>query len=421
MRVTISDWLNHISSLHPVSIDLGLDRITTVAKRLGVTIFSSKVITITGTNGKGSCVCLLENIYRAAGFRVGSYTSPHLLRFNERIRINGEEVSDHALLAAFEKVENARQQITLTYFEFATLVAFVIFHDHPLELILLEVGLGGRLDAVNIIDCDLAIVTTIDLDHMQFLGNTREAIATEKSGIFRKEKPVICGDPSPPLPLVEAAARLNAPLHYLNQDFSYQVAEDNWSWQGPASSYQNLPLLQLKYQNAATCLMAIETLQQNLAVSANAIHTGLQQSFIQGRFEWGQFEDSAGPVEYICDVAHNAQSAYWLGEQLQQHQMKGPFYAVVAMLSDKAVAQSLENLLPIFDAWFVAGIDDPRGDDGSQIISYLAEQQVKSSYNFATIIDAFLAAVAHAQLSKGIVVVFGSFHTVAAVKRGTYG
>ncbi|HSP00336.1 MAG TPA: bifunctional tetrahydrofolate synthase/dihydrofolate synthase, partial [Thioalkalivibrio sp.] len=308
---TLEQWLAWQETLHPKAIDLGLERVARVAGRLGLLEPSHAVITVAGTNGKGSTVALLDAIYRAAGYRVCTYTSPHLLRYNERIRIHGALASDEALCRAFDAVDTARGEESLSYFEFGTLAALWLFWEAAPDVAILEVGLGGRLDAVNIIDSDVAVITSIGIDHEAWLGSDREVIGAEKAGVFRAARPAVCGDPRPPASIQRRALDLGAKLYMAGRDFSWQAAAlgQGWQWQGPgAVVLADLPLPALfgpiQLNNAASALTAVTLLQARLAVSREALARGLQQVRLPGRFQ--QLRDK--PL-VILDVAHNPQGA----------------------------------------------------------------------------------------------------------------
>lgn len=405
----LTDWLSYLETLHPKSISLGLERVSLVAQQLNLLPFPYPVITVAGTNGKGSCVALMENILLAQGYRVATYTSPHLLRYNERIRINGLEISDNELCAAFADVEAARGDILLTYFEFGTLAALLLFKQTTLDAVVLEIGMGGRLDAVNIIDPDVAIISTIDLDHMEWLGQDRETIAVEKAGIMRTNKPVVCGDFNIPNSIYNQANKLRAKLYCQQKDFSYQLHERVWSWQSHQQQLKNLPLPNIELQNAATVLQATELLPNNLPVSVEAIRQGLKQVFIPGRFQV-----FAEAVTTIVDVAHNPAAARLLAEQLKRQPSTGKTYAVVAMLQDKDMRNTLIALLKVIDAWFVAGLAVPRGGDSKLLAKQLKTLAVENHDEYATVSAAYKAALAQAQPNDRIIV-FGSFYTAAEI------
>ncbi len=408
---TLDEWLTWINKQHPVAMDLGLDRIKKVANHLGITSFSIPVITVTGTNGKGSCVALLQAILSEAGYQVGAYTSPHLLRFNERICINGHAIDDKQLINLFSCVDKASQQTcSLTYFEYTTLVALLHFQQSNLDVILLEVGLGGRLDAVNIIDADVSVITSIALDHMQWLGNNREAIAKEKSGIMRPHKPIICGDEDMPNTIYQQATALSAPLYCQGNEFSYSVSENSWNWQSTLASYTNLPLPQLALQNASTVLMALTCLREQLPVSITNIHHGLQRAFLPGRCQC-----IPGNVDHYIDVAHNSAASTQLAARLQYQSVSGKTYAVVGMLADKAITNILLPLQPYIDEWYVSQINTtPRGASGNMIRQKLAEIGITNVHATDTLATAYQQARART-LTSDRIVIMGSFHTVAAV------
>ncbi len=281
---TMGDWISWIESIHITKIDLGLDRVRAVGAKLGLLTPSCPVITVGGTNGKGSTVAALTSIYRAAGYHVGTFTSPFFFKLNEEVQIDGIEATDEDFCAAFAKIEAARGDISLTPFEFYTLAALVIFNSRPLDVLVLEIGLGGRLDAVNIVDADVAVVTSIGIDHVNYLGSTREQIAFEKAGIFRQGRSAVCGDFSPPHTLLEHAAAIGADLYCQGQDFSFGASQSDWEWHGSGVSYQRLPLNSLLTQNMSTVLMAVTLLQQRLPVSTDALMQGLRDGKTDGSY-----------------------------------------------------------------------------------------------------------------------------------------
>jgi dihydrofolate synthase / folylpolyglutamate synthase len=411
----VNDWLNYISQIHHREMDFTLDRIQQVVNPTRWNHFNCPVIIVGGTNGKGSCVKFLESIFTAAGYRSGAYTSPHLMVFNERIRVNAKLVEDAALLHAFAAVEQARGEISLSYFEFTFLAALKIFQDSPLDVVILEVGLGGRLDAVNIVDADIAVITTIDLDHTDLLGPDRESIAREKAGIFRRHQPVVCGDPNPPDALRQRAAELDSPWYGIDETFHYafEQALAGWRWQGKQFHYECLPALSLKHQNAATSLMVVELLQPRLPVPETAIRQGLAQASLPGRFE--KMSAPGGGYCYL-DVAHNPQGARWLAEQWQKVAVRGKKIAVFAMLSDKDIAETVRSLLHYVDSWYVATLSVPRGATAQHLQAVLSAQGARSCYSFATVEHALQAAIAGANMESDSILIFGSFYTVAAAR-----
>jgi dihydrofolate synthase / folylpolyglutamate synthase len=411
---TLDRWLAWQEGLHPQLIDLGLDRVAQVAQVMDVMRPASVVVTVGGTNGKGSCVALLAAILQAAGYRVGAYTSPHLLRYNERIRVCGADVTDSELCAAFQRVDDARGATSLTYFEFGTLAALDIFRRAALDVVILEVGLGGRLDAVNIVDADVALVASISLDHTQWLGHDREAIGFEKAGIFRAQRPAVCGDPNPPESIILRARALGAPLYCINRHFSVHADGQQWQWQGPTRRRDALPFPALRavaqLDNAASVLMVLDLLRARLPVDQAAVRAGLEGVSLAARFQvW------PGPVMRVLDVAHNEDSAKVLCATLSRQPCSGCTYAVVGMLADKDMAAVLRAMAPAVQAWYLGGLAVARGASGAQLAEALgASEGAAPSQVFATVAQAYAAACAAVRPGDRVVV-FGSFHTVAEV------
>lgn len=408
---TLDEWLRWQESLHPSAIDLGLERPGQVLAQMGLSKPAPIVITVAGTNGKGSSVAILESILLAAGYRIGCYTSPHLLRYNERIRIDGAEVSDEALCESFERIDQVRGDISLTYFEFGTLAAFDLFARAELDVAVLEVGLGGRLDAVNLIDADVALITAIDLDHASWLGSDRESIAREKAGIMRQGLPAVCSDPNPPQSLLDYATEIGAPLHCLGRDYAFSKTAEGWQWQSGEEPPLALPLPSLRgefqLQNAAGVLMALHLLHGRLPLAPQQLRQGLLNVQLAGRFEL-----THGDVVEIADVAHNLQSATVLAENLRQMPVEGRTLAVVAMLGDKDQAAVIAAMTPVVDAWYVAGLDVPRGGDAATLVAVVETATGLVPQRFVTVADALQQARAEAHKGDRIVI-FGSFYTVA--------
>lgn len=413
MVKTLTTWLDYIYGLHTSTIDLGLQRISMIAEEKGLTHFDCPVVMVSGTNGKGSCVKFLESIYLASGYRVGAYYSPHISAFNERICVNEQPITDEALLHCFEQVEQFRKGRPLSFFEFTTLAALWHLRETPLDVILLEIGLGGRLDAVNVVKPDVSVVTSIGIDHQDWLGEDRESIGAEKAGIFRAHTPAICGDPEPPRSLIDFAQNINSKLYCVNKDFSYEVKSNSWNWTGPKAAISELPLPSLKCQNAATSLMAITCLQSSLSVDKESIIKGLKNASLPGRFE-----EFSYPVNGVLDVAHNADSAQWLADRLGAQNTPGRKLGVVGMLKDKEIDKTIAHLLPHIDRWYVGGLDVERSADPADIVAYLRASGIKNTHNFPTIAEAVTRAIRDCNSNKDDqVVVFGSFHTVAAAKQ----
>ena len=368
---SLKDWLVWQETLHPSSIDLSLERVRGVAERLRCRTPASVVISVAGTNGKGSSAAMLEAILLRAGYRVGCYTSPHLFRYNERLRLQGEQVSDTALCDSFERIDDARGGNTLTYFEFGTLAALDIMTGESLDVALLEVGLGGRLDAVNVVDADAALITSIGIDHTDWLGGDRDSIAREKAGIMRPARPAICGDADPPASLIAEAERIGALWHALGTDFSISQTGRGWHWEGLRSSYRDLPQPALtgshQLANAASVLMVLETLQECLPVTRVAIEAGLKWVHLAGRIQI-----VPGRVEQVLDVSHNAQAAQALTNALRQRPLSGKTHAVVGMMRDKDTESFVRVLESAVTHWYPVGLKTERANTAQQLSRKMA-------------------------------------------------
>lgn len=410
---SLAEWLEYIERVHPKAIQLGLDRVASVQEAMHVSSRAT-IFTVAGTNGKGSTCAMLEAILLAAGYRVGLYTSPHLLRYNERVRIDGEFARDSELCAAFESVEAARSHTTLTYFEFGTLAAWRIFAERSLDAVILEVGLGGRLDAVNVFDCDCAILTGVAIDHTDYLGNTREAIGAEKAGIFRRGKPAIVADPDPPGSVLERANKVDAALQLIGRDFGYQAERNQWVFWGPGGRRGGLayPSLRGAHQivNACTALAALDSLRAKLPVAMQDIRNGLAQVELPGRFQV-----LPGRPAVILDVAHNPQAAAILADNLGEMGFYEHTYAVLGMLKDKDVAGVCRALKERISAWFVTDLSVARGASASMLAEAISGADAAAEVaRFDSPRGAYAAARKRAGENDRIVV-FGSFHTVAEV------
>lgn len=417
MPENLQDWLAHIERQHSRPIDLGLERLLAVKQRLAQDK-TCPVILVGGTNGKGSTCAMLERILLAAGYRVGVYTSPHLLHYNERVRINGEAATDAALCAGFAKVEAARGDTALTYFEFGTLAAWETFRQQPLDALILEVGLGGRLDAVNIYDPDCAVVTTVDLDHMDFLGETREQIGFEKAGIFRAGKPAICGDDHPPASLLAHAAALGVRLQVLGKDFGYLRQELQWQFwhmqDGVVSKRSSLAFPGMRggnqLQNASVVLAALDALKDSLPVAMQDIRRGLMEVELPGRFQV-----LPGQPTIILDVAHNPQAARVLADNLGNMAFHPETYAVLGMLKDKDMAAVAAALKGRVTCWLPSTLPGPRGAGAEELAAVLESAGIPGPH---PTFDSPALALAHARERAGEgdrIVAFGSFLTVADV------
>lgn len=407
LQKTLPEWFDYIEQRYQYfhgGTEDSLPRLRQLAKKLDI-IFSCPVITVTGTNGKGSTVVFTESILLAANYHVGSYLSPHLLKFNERIRLNGQEVDDTSLCLAFAAVDKVCTEDT-TYFEFTTLAAFYLFKQQPIDVLILEVGLGGRLDAVNIIDTDIAVITAVALEHVEQLGNTREKIGYEKSGIMRLHKPLVYGEENPPQSITSRVKQLSSPLYCLAKDFSFSQKNNSWSFYSSLGDLFNLPLPKLSLNNAAVALMVVKLLSSKLTISEKAICEGLEKAFLPGRFQKiGQ------DPEIIIDVAHNPHAAAFLAKQLQP--IKGKTNAVFGILKDKDISGVLLALRDKIDVWYLGGLDmvTTRGTNINDLRKLFAEFNIKMCYTHATIKEAYRHAIVNSVAADRIVA-FGSFYTV---------
>jgi dihydrofolate synthase/folylpolyglutamate synthase len=413
-RRNLPEWLEYISSQHPTEIALGLDRVRAVWERMGAPRAPINII-VGGTNGKGSTCAMLERILHCAGYRTGCYTSPHLIDYNERVRVQLEAAGDATLCEAFEAVEAARGDTQLTYFEYGTLGALKIFADAKLDVAVLEVGLGGRLDAVNIVDADCAIVVSVDLDHQSFLGDTREAIAFEKAGIYRKGRPAIYGEPNPPRTLVDHTAAIGAPLLVLGRDFKFSRLDQQWQFEGPKAKHHSLPFPALRgpYQlkNASVVLAALDELRDRLPVSQGHIRRGLLEVELPGRLQV-----LPGRPVIVLDVAHNPHAARVLEDALGTMGFYENTFAVFGMLKDKDIDSVIDILKNRIDKWFVATLPGERAATASLLAEKLAARGFDESKGkvkrFSGIASALETARAEAGQNDRILV-FGSFFTVA--------
>ncbi|HKI65382.1 MAG TPA: bifunctional tetrahydrofolate synthase/dihydrofolate synthase [Burkholderiales bacterium] len=410
---TLAEWLQYVERQHPQPIALGLDRVARVLGRLGIRI-ECPVFTVGGTNGKGSTCAILESMLQASGFRTGLYTSPHLVRYNERVRIDGREAEDGALCEAFAAVEAARVDIPLTYFEFGTLAAIWLFGNAGLEAIVLEVGLGGRLDAVNVIDADCAVLTSIGIDHTDFLGATRESIGREKAGIFRRDRTAVVAEPAPPRSVLEAAKAVGARLILVGRDFGYTREDGQWSYWGPGGRRAGLahPALRgsLQLRNTAAAICALESLRERLPVAMQHVRQGLAQVALAGRFQV-----LPGRPQVILDVAHNPQAAQGLAQDLADSGFAPETIAVFGMLRDKDIAGVVRALAPRVTRWHLATLGGERGASAAELAAILrAEDVAAPAAPHASAALAFAAAREEASENDKILV-FGSFLTVGEV------
>ncbi|HSQ06085.1 MAG TPA: bifunctional tetrahydrofolate synthase/dihydrofolate synthase [Chromatiaceae bacterium] len=414
---TLEDWLAWQSTLNPRRMELGLDRVSQVWSRLGQGHLGYPVITVGGTNGKGSCVAMIESMARAGGYRTACYSSPHLLRYNERIRIGGVPVADADLCGAFERIEQVRGDTPLTYFEFGTLAALHLFVEAGPDLAVLEVGLGGRLDAVNLVDADASVVTSVGHDHQDWLGDSLEAIASEKAGIFRPNRPAIIGQPDAPERLRREAEGLGAQVMQVGREIG--VAPEpggGWTWTGPQGERLVLPAPAMRgrvqYHNAAAAIAALRSLRGRLPLPVNALRSGLTRARLPGRFQV-----IPGDVTWILDVAHNREAAQVLAANLSSFQCPGRLRAVLAVLADKNPESIAAPLSPLIDTWYLSQSADPRampaGRLAERLSGALGDTERKILPDLPRALDAALGQSAPGDC----LLVFGSFTTVEAALR----
>ncbi|MCG3886861.1 bifunctional tetrahydrofolate synthase/dihydrofolate synthase [Photobacterium leiognathi] len=403
---SLSIWLKYLEQLHTSAIDLGLDRVKAVGQKADLLKLAPCVITVAGTNGKGSTCAMLEAILIEAGYKVGVYSSPHLVRYNERVRINNQELDDSEHTQAFASVEAIRGDISLSLFEFGTLSALTLFKTHQVDVVVLEVGLGGRLDATNIVDHDVSVITSLAIDHVDWLGDNIDVIGYEKAGIFRSGKPAICGQPHPPATVPAHADDIGAELYQVGYQFEYQIEDNHWNWQCGAFDLTQLPLPNLPLPNAATALMALGAAE--LDISEENIINGLKKAQLPGRMQ----RVSEQPL-IIMDVAHNPHSAEYFANQLskiKQKEGKNKIHAVVAMLHDKDIASTIAAMRDTVDDWYPASLTGPRAATAEEILQHLPANCV----GFDKPESAFDQALTQAG-EDDMVIVFGSFYTVGQI------
>jgi dihydrofolate synthase/folylpolyglutamate synthase len=405
-----------METLHPREIDLGLERVRVVSQRLALDHPGFCIITVAGTNGKGSSVAMLEAILHAAGYAVGSYSSPHLIDYNERVRIRTEPVSDADLCQAFERVEAARADTPLTYFEFGTLAAMELFRRYGMQIVVLEVGLGGRLDAVNAWDADVALISAIGIDHTDWLGPDRESIGREKAGVYRNHRPAICSDPQPPASVAQTAAQVGARLYQAGRDFSFEAQATAWLWRHGQRVRSALPAPAMRgdYQlyNASGVLMALETLADRFPVTQAQVRSGLLNAVLPGRFQ-----TLPGTPLRVLDVAHNLQAIESLIANLRRQPTAARTIAVCGMLRDKPLVQVMQAMLPVVHIWHLASLGTARGASAQDLHAALVSAGVSAPVTqHAGVAQAYAAALADAGPGDRVVV-FGSFYTVGAILR----
>jgi len=408
----LADWLTYLETLHPKTIELGLERVDAVKTALQITP-SFPVILVGGTNGKGSTCAYLEAMLTAAGYRVGLYTSPHLLHYNERVRIDNRVADDAALCTAFSAVETARGTVSLSYFEFGTLAAMWLFARAEVDVVVLEVGLGGRLDAVNVFDPECSIVTSVDIDHTDYLGDTREKIGFEKAGIFRAGRPAICGDDQPPQSLLQHAADIGADLRVIGVAFSAVPEASGWHYSGQ-HEYRDLPnpAMTGRYQfnNAACAIAALETLGEHLPVTEAAIRQGLQTACAVGRFQI-----LPGQPEVILDVAHNPHAAVALAANLNTRPSQGKTLVLMAMLADKDINGVVQAMHHEVDEWLLASLDVPRGATAQVLHEVLRKAGASAPITCSDNVEEGWRLACERARENDRICVFGSFYTVAQV------
>ena len=412
MRKNLNEWLSYLEQLHPCEIELGLTRVAKVARDLDLIQFDAKVITVAGTNGKGTTCAFLEEMLITAGYKVGVYSSPHIQRYTERLRINHLELPENQHCDAFAKVESARKDTSLSFFEYVTLGCLQLLKEAQCDFILLEVGLGGRLDATNIVDSDVSVVTTIAIDHTDWLGDDREKIGFEKAGVFRANKPVVCGELDPPQSLKDYALSISADICYAGNDFSIKQVDDNYSWHGKRT-IMNLPKTLMPMQNAATALAVIEAL--NLNITDALIRQALEEAKLAGRL---QKLDTHSEIDTYLDVAHNPQSAQYLAGQIKQLKAnKGincKIFAIIGMLADKDITGSFDQINEQLDDCSFIDLTCPRGALSTTLYKcYKMSKNGQSAIACFENIELAYNSVLNKASSEDIIIVFGSFYTVS--------
>ncbi|WP_241576216.1 bifunctional tetrahydrofolate synthase/dihydrofolate synthase [Rosenbergiella collisarenosi] len=399
---SLEEWLVYLEQLHGQAIELGLDRIRHVATELDLLKPAPFVFTVGGTNGKGTTCRTLEVLLLAAGYRVGVYSSPHFIRYPERVRINGQELTDQAHVASLDSLNQGRGETSLTFFEFSTLSALQLFKQADLDVVILEVGLGGRLDATNIIDADVAVITSIALDHTDWLGPDRDSIGREKAGIFRQGKPAVVGEPDMPFTIKKVAQDKGAILLARDQQWSYQASPQGWQFTDIQGKLVDLPLPQVPLANAATALAALRV--SGLTINETTLKASIASATLPGRFQI--FQESP---KVILDVAHNPHAARYLVDKVKQFASTGIVRCVIGMLHDKDIAGTLAILSEGVDEWYCASLEGPRGASAEQL-----QYSLSAASGYSTVEQAYQAALNQAT-DEDIVLVCGSFHTVAAV------
>lgn len=404
----LNQWLHSLENRNTQEIQLGLKRILKVATLLNVQKPDCTIITVTGTNGKGSTVTALEAIYHAAGYRVGAYTSPHLIHFNERIRVSKEFISNEELCSAFQIIESARGDVVLTYFEMTTLAALLHFKQCAVDIMILEVGIGGRLDATNIIDSDLSIITTVDFDHQDYLGSTLDAIGYEKAGIIRKGKPFIYADRNPPLSILDEVTKLESPSYIYNKDYFFEEGVDDWSIHFQENEYK-LPKPHIQLKSASAAIMASFLLNDVVPVSHNHISEAMKSIFIPGRLQLVK-----GTVDVLYDVSHNPQSARLLAETVKKLNIKSKIHAVFSALKDKDIFGLIMPLKDCVTQWYPAQLENKRASNSNLLLSIFRDAEIEVNVCYNSPFIAYETALKQAQAGD-LIIVYGSFFTVSHV------
>lgn len=408
-KKNLQQWLEYLESIHPSEIEMGLNRVRTVATNMQLIKPAKKIMLVAGTNGKGSTVTYSRSILLQCGFSVGTYMSPHLHVYNERVMIDDKMVSDDDLIESFEKIEQARGDISLTYFEVGTLSAYYLFNKYNVDCAVIEVGLGGRLDATNIVEPDVSVVTSVGMDHQDWLGNDISLIAYEKAGVYRADKPAICGEPDVDVKLIEHAQSIGANLHIKNKDYRIEKTEDSWSWfgvhpNGGVLHFHDLPLPSLPLENAGTALQALLYLYPEL--TQQQIIEGLSVAHLPGRLQ-----KLSSPFNCLLDVGHNPQAAKLIAKHCQDTPLKGKRIALLAMLVDKDVQGVVSQLEGVIDEWYLAGINGYRGQTADQLLEKAGDLVVDP-----VLCETVAQALEKIQLDLGEddeVIILGSFVTVA--------
>lgn len=405
---SIEDWLTQVYSVNPFKVEFGLERIKQVLHRFPVHQLSTPVITVTGTNGKGSTVAFLAHVLQKSGYNVGCFTSPHVINFNERIQINGQQVSDTALCDAFAEVESYRGDFNITFFEYSFLAALAIFQRADLDIVILEVGVGGLLDAVNCVDNDISVITSIALDHQQWLGQTREEIAANKAGIMRPGKPLVCGDPNPPVAIYSAAERLGSACYISGRDYFYSEEETTWQFKNDELAWDGLAQPHLPMANAATACQVLSVLRTQFPIMEWALRDGIKETRLIGRMQ--ALPNGKG----VMDIAHNPQSVAYLAERLSKQPVRGKRFAIFGMLADKAMQDSIMPMIDWVDEWHIAVLESERSaslDDMVQSLKTCGVQKI----NIHTDIGQAYQQLSQSAGADDYIVAFGSFFVVSAI------